>query len=307
MTGVLIVLEAGPDVEKPHEDLGKPVQGGPPLLLRPFRIGELNLLVAAEAYRDVHRIAPSSLMVFGATGVSRVPVFLNRRQKRTADVTDLKLPPPRTRLSDEEKRVYGADLKRQYEGGATSIRALAGEHGRSYGFIRDVLVKAGARLYPPGPRATKGLTRRQSQVLRLLAVGGTPKLIAVELGIRVNVVHTHLWQVRRRTCMSGGSSTHPAVVEAAYEAGLLPLPVRLPDRVSLTGRQRKLIGLLAMGLTVDRIASRLGCRPGEALAELKALERALGATSPAHVITRVRQYGLVTSSEDYTAWVEGVW
>ncbi|MET8979395.1 helix-turn-helix domain-containing protein [Streptomyces sp. NPDC004539] len=222
-----------------------------------------------------------------------------------ADVTDLKRLRPRIHLSDEERRAWGLELKDKYEGGTTSIRKLAREYGRSYGSVHHALSKAGAQFAPQGSRAAVGLSGREARVLRLLADGGTPKSIAVSLGTRVDVVHGCLWRVRCKAGASGRSDAHPAVVEAAYDTGLLEKPVLLPSRIDVTERQRELIGLLARGLSVDRIAATLGCRPSTALAELEKLERALGAMSPAHVITRARQHGLPTSSEGRTERGEG--
>lgn len=60
------------------------------------------------------------------------------------------------------KRVIGGDrvslsdqLKKKYEGGA-SIRALAEETGRSYGFIHRILTESGASL-----RGRGGATRKK--------------------------------------------------------------------------------------------------------------------------------------------------
>jgi hypothetical protein len=60
------------------------------------------------------------------------------------------------------KRVTGGDraslsdqLKKKYEGGA-SIRALAAETGRSYGFVHRILSESGATL-----RGRGGATRKK--------------------------------------------------------------------------------------------------------------------------------------------------
>jgi hypothetical protein len=60
------------------------------------------------------------------------------------------------------KRVTGGDraslsdqLKKKYEGGA-SIRALAAETGRSYGFVHRILSESGAKL-----RGRGGATRKK--------------------------------------------------------------------------------------------------------------------------------------------------
>ena len=62
------------------------------------------------------------------------------------------------------KRVTGGDraslsdqLKKKYEGGA-SIRALAEETGRSYGFVHRILSESGATL-----RGRGGATRKKKK------------------------------------------------------------------------------------------------------------------------------------------------
>jgi helix-turn-helix protein len=63
-------------------------------------------------------------------------------------------------IVDKGKRITGAaretlagDLKKEYEGGA-SIRVIADAHGRSYGFVHQVLREAGVTL-----RGRGGATR----------------------------------------------------------------------------------------------------------------------------------------------------
>ncbi|WP_416975830.1 LuxR C-terminal-related transcriptional regulator [Streptomyces sp. 4F14] len=132
-------------------------------------------------------------------------------------------------------------------------------------------------------------------MLRLIAEGGTRKAVAQDLGITVKAVHFHLANVRRRTGAGSGRWGLAAAVETAYATGLLPRPALLPDRLDLTERQRVLILLLAGGLTIGQIAAALDCSPRKAVSEFRDLEKSLGATSPAHLITRARQYGLPTS------------
>lgn len=49
------------------------------------------------------------------------------------------------RLRGESRDKVAAQLAKQYEGGA-SLRALVNEHGRSYGFIRTLVLAGGATL-----------------------------------------------------------------------------------------------------------------------------------------------------------------
>lgn len=62
-----------------------------------------------------------------------------------------------TRVTGAERDEMAAELTASYARG-TSIRALAAEHGRSYGFVRDMLTEAGASLRDRG-----GLGQQQHQ------------------------------------------------------------------------------------------------------------------------------------------------
>ena len=61
-----------------------------------------------------------------------------------------------TRVTGGDRDTLSAQLKRKYEGGA-SIRALAEESGRSYGFVHRMLSESGATL-----RGRGGATRRKT-------------------------------------------------------------------------------------------------------------------------------------------------
>jgi hypothetical protein len=61
------------------------------------------------------------------------------------------------RVTGEERDRVAADLAKKYERGA-SIRALAEQTGRSYGFVHRVLTEAGVSL-----RGRGGATRRRTR------------------------------------------------------------------------------------------------------------------------------------------------
>ncbi|WP_330351662.1 helix-turn-helix domain-containing protein [Streptomyces sp. NBC_00582] len=61
-----------------------------------------------------------------------------------------------TRITGEARDRLAADLKKKYEGGA-SIRALAEDAGRSYGFVHRILTETGVTL-----RGRGGATRNQT-------------------------------------------------------------------------------------------------------------------------------------------------
>ena len=60
-----------------------------------------------------------------------------------------------TRVTGGDRDSLSVQLKKKYEGGS-SIRALAEEHGRSYGFVHRILSESGATL-----RGRGGATRKK--------------------------------------------------------------------------------------------------------------------------------------------------
>jgi hypothetical protein len=68
-------------------------------------------------------------------------------------VTELK---KGSRVTGGDREALSTKLKSQYEGG-TSIRALAQEAGRSYGFVHRILSESGATL-----RGRGGATRKKA-------------------------------------------------------------------------------------------------------------------------------------------------
>lgn len=71
------------------------------------------------------------------------------------------------------------------------------------------------------------LSKQQGQVLRHLALGGTHKTIAQEMGITVPTVRSHLQKAK--TKLSAHTATH--AVLTAHEMGILP-KAALPDYLS---------------------------------------------------------------------------
>lgn len=63
--------------------------------------------------------------------------------------------PKGRRITGPDRDRLSADLKRRYEAGA-SIRELAADTGRSYGFVHRVLLEAGVTL-----RGRGGAVRRK--------------------------------------------------------------------------------------------------------------------------------------------------
>lgn len=61
-----------------------------------------------------------------------------------------------SRVTGADRSTLSSDLKRRYEGGA-SIRVLAEESGRSYGFVHRILSESGVAL-----RGRGGATRKKT-------------------------------------------------------------------------------------------------------------------------------------------------
>lgn len=61
------------------------------------------------------------------------------------------------RITGDERGALSTTLRQRYESGA-SIRSLAAETGRSYGFVHRVLLESGAQLRGRGG-ATRGKRR----------------------------------------------------------------------------------------------------------------------------------------------------
>jgi hypothetical protein len=80
-------------------------------------------------------------------------VTAGQEEKGRGDVVELK---KGSRVTGGDRDTLSEQLKKKYEGGA-SIRALAEESGRSYGFVHRILSESGASL-----RGRGGATRRKS-------------------------------------------------------------------------------------------------------------------------------------------------
>lgn len=73
-----------------------------------------------------------------------------------------------SRVTGAARDKLAADLKKKYDGGA-SIRALAEETGRSYGFVHRMLSESGVTL-----RGRGGATRGKKAAAALTAAGCSP-------------------------------------------------------------------------------------------------------------------------------------
>lgn len=100
------------------------------------------------------------------------------------------------------------------EGAALELEA-AGAVYRKLGAMPDLARLASAQGAAPGLR--HGLTKRELQVLRLVAAGDTNKAIAVELFVSERTIERHLSNIFTKLDLS----TRAAATAWAYEHGLI--------------------------------------------------------------------------------------
>ena len=81
-----------------------------------------------------------------------------------------------------------------------SRRAIGSKLGYTEGGINSILRSASASSEPTPPASSETplLTPRQQQMAALLARGLKPRQIADRLGVRIQCVHAHLANVRKR-------------------------------------------------------------------------------------------------------------
>jgi len=121
-----------------------------------------------------------------------------------------------------------------HERAVTSLRAAldqkeldaAWQAGRQFTVI-EAFAEAQAISTPdtatdPAPKPAIKLTRRESDVLRLLAAGHSDRAIADELFLSVRTVEAHV----SRTINKLGAKSRTAAVGAAIAAGLVTIPAR---------------------------------------------------------------------------------
>ncbi|MGW6393329.1 helix-turn-helix domain-containing protein [Streptomyces sp. NPDC055103] len=68
--------------------------------------------------------------------------------RRTTAADPFDWPVPRKQVGESERAQVADELRKRYDAGA-SIRDLVRASGRSYGFVRGLLVHAGVTLRPP--------------------------------------------------------------------------------------------------------------------------------------------------------------
>lgn len=120
----------------------------------------------------------------------------------------------RRALTGDSRDRLAADLKRQYEKGA-SIRALAEETGRSYGFVRRMLGEAGAQIRGSGSQRAAKVPRAEAR--RLLEAVPDDRVSAAVSALRQVATQPDTGQPRRRFRTVGVFEGEPDLGRRAKE------------------------------------------------------------------------------------------
>lgn len=109
------------------------------------------------------------------------------------------------------RRAFGAD------DAASELRAMAQRGRLDVTAVERVLEAAGHRARAPRPALPRGLTAREADVLRLVALGLTTKQIAAQLVISPKTADHHVQHIYTKI----GVSTRGAAALFAIEHGVL--------------------------------------------------------------------------------------
>ena len=152
-----------------------------------------------------------------------------------------------------------ARLEQSGTSGGDAVRALsavvAESERRGHRMARRAasreLKVAGRRLPPVAGSGWAGLSEREAQVARLVAVGTSNADVATQLHLSAHTVHAHVSRVLTAFAVPTRSA-----LPAAMDAGAAPSVG--PNRAALTTRQGEVAALVARGLPNDRVAQELG-------------------------------------------------
>lgn len=130
------------------------------------------------------------------------------------------------------------------------------------------------------------LTRREQEILRLIACGMSSLSIATALGISIHTVRQHRTNMRRKMDMRlPGALVRYAILHVgerqAMDAG--------NRRDTLSVREREICRLISQGVPNDTIAAQLRISPLTVRKHRQNAMRKLGAQSTADFILRVAQ------------------
>ncbi|MER5301333.1 LuxR C-terminal-related transcriptional regulator [Streptomyces lasiicapitis] len=140
--------------------------------------------------------------------------------------------------------------------------------------------------------ATVSFTSREKDVVQGLAEGLTDHAIARRLNRKPSTVRHYIATAMKKV----GANRQAALVNYAYDLGLIRPPVREDSTAYVSPQQRELIPLIVRGLTLDQIAAETHTTSARARRDVRRLMKALDAETRAHVVTRARQYGLLKAA-----------
>jgi DNA-binding NarL/FixJ family response regulator len=141
---------------------------------------------------------------------------------------------------------------------------------------------------------TRRLAVPEQQVLRQVAAGSPLSEAAMNLRIREGTAREYL----RRANVKLGVRETAAAVAVACTVGAIEQPQPLDATgLLLASEQRELVPLIAQGLHVDQMATKLHRPAAIVRQDGRALMKHLQARNPVHTVTRAWQYQLLTARQ----------
>jgi DNA-binding CsgD family transcriptional regulator len=128
------------------------------------------------------------------------------------------------------------------------------------------------------------LTKREQEILRLIACGMSSLTIAAALGISIHTVRQHRTNMRRKMDMR-----HPGALirYAILHLGERGAPDAADRQSQLSSREREICRLVGQGISNDDIAAKLKISPLTVRKHRQNAMRKFGAQSTADFIRRV--------------------
>ncbi|MEU0689816.1 DUF6302 family protein [Streptomyces uncialis] len=152
-------------------------------------------------------------------------------------------------------------------------------------------MRAGALIHPATPVLT-GPDRLTAEVRRTLAATAAG-LGTQHIADRDRIPHTLVLDHLATACEVLGAQRLPELVATAHLAGILPTPTATGKPVTVTDQEETVLLLTLDGLDTRTIADRLGTTRTTVHTRRQALMARLGAHTPAHLVTRAWQAGLL--------------
>lgn len=151
-----------------------------------------------------------------------------------------------------------------------------------------------ARIPDLAAGRTETLTRRQTQVLRLIAAGYRNKQISRVLGIALNTVSCHRYQLLTKLDVGGVAE----LTRYPIRAGLIEpaeggAPFHGTASAKLTQREIEVLELIASGCTGNQIAWELGISPKTVSSHRTSILAKTGSGNTARLVRCAAGAGLI--------------